>query len=232
MSLFKRNPADALAKVRAALAHDAARIAELQGERQRKLIEADADDIREIEAVDRQLADMRRRVEIHRARELALETECRAEAHEKLEQRRLAAVKVIERKLRAREAVAAELEASIKRTGDLFFQLLNSPSVAVDWPFGPVPGAIVDADAVCRETAWALFSAGRPSGGRTVFPGPSNIGLGVSGVHAQGIEAVVAGQADALLSLLHSLPIDDGAIEADAPPETVPPHGLAALATT
>jgi hypothetical protein len=170
--IFRRNPVDALAKQRTLLAGDEQKIAELQRERAAALVETEG--VAEIEELDQRIAALRRACSIHHDRISALEMQVRAEAHEKLEQRRLTAVKTIEKKLAARTAVAAELEASIKKTGNLFFALLNSPGIGADWPFGHVPGAAVDVDAVRREVGWAAFSAGRPSGGRTIYPPPQN----------------------------------------------------------
>jgi hypothetical protein len=229
--IFRRNPVDALAKQRTLLAGDEQKIAELQRERAAALVETEG--VAEIEELDQRIAALRRACSIHHDRISALEMQVRAEAHEKLEQRRLTAVKTIEKKLAARTAVAAELEASIKKTGDLFFALLNSPGIGADWPFGHVPGAAVDVDAVRREVGWAAFSAGRPSGGRTIYPPPQNSGLGIGGVHAIGVAAVVANQSNALLSLLREMPLgEDEAAYEGTPAESVPgPHGLAGLAT-
>jgi hypothetical protein len=234
MALFKRNPVDALAKQRALLAADEAKITELLRTRAAVLLESES--VSEVEELDQRIAALLRAVRIHADRIAALEVQVRAEAAERREAARADAIRLIQKRLSAREKIAEELEASIKRTGDLFFQLIQSESGAPLWPFGgPVPRAIVDADSVRRETAFSMFSAGRPIGGRTVFPGPSNIGLGVSGVHAIGIAPVVANQSSALLSLLREMPIGDGDAAGDknAPPENVPePHGLSELATS
>jgi hypothetical protein len=229
MSLFKRPLAGAaLAKQPALRLADEAKIVELQRERAAALVETD--DVATIEAIDLKVAEARRRVSICRDRIVALE------AHEAAERREAAcaeAIRLIQKRLAAREKVAEDLETAIRKTGDLFLQLVQSESVAPLWPFGPVPGALVDVDVVRREVGWAMFSAGKPSGGRTIFPGPTNAGLGVSGVHAIGVAAVVANQSNALLSLLHTLPLgEDDAAEDDVSAETVSgPHGLAGLAT-
>ena len=180
MSLFKRDATALLAKQRALLLADEAKIAELLRGRAAALVETEG--VAEIEDIDQRIAALRRACAIHRDRIAALQSQVAAEAVERREARRSDAIRLISasdyplvKKLRQ------ELEASIKRTGDLFFQLIQSESVAPLWPFGPLPGALVDVDACRRQVSYAAFSAGRPVGGRTVFPGPSNIGLGVSG---------------------------------------------------
>jgi hypothetical protein len=233
MSLFKRNPVDALAKQRILLAGDEAKIADLQRERAAALLATEGTD--EIVAIDIKVTEARRRISICRDRIEALTRQVAQERADRREAARADAIRLIQKRLAARTAVAAELEASIKRTGDLFFQLIQSESVAPLWPFGPVPGATVDVSAVRREVGYLAFSAGRPTGGRTIYPAPNNSGLGVTGVHAIGVLAAVSNQSTALLSRLRELPLTDDAADDDeaAPAETVPePHGLAELATT
>ncbi len=155
MALFKRDATAALAKQRALLAADEAKIIELQRERAAKLLDADDN----TEAVDRQIEAARRTVKIRHDPIAALDMQVRTEAAERRERTRDAAIKVIQKKLAAREAVALELEKSIKQTGDLFFQLIGSANISVDWPFGALPvNGLVDADAVRKEVGYALYS--------------------------------------------------------------------------
>jgi hypothetical protein len=227
--MFKRDPLAALNKVLAARAADEAKLVELRQDRAAKLVESD--DVAVIEAIDRKIAGLGSSIRIHADRIGALQAECQKLAAEQREQKRDAAIKVIEKKLAAREAVAAELEASIKKTGDLFFELLGQGSITLDWPFGaPKPNfGVVDVDGIRREVGWALFSAGRPRQGKTIFPGPNNIGLGVTGVSPLGLAAHVAAKSSALLMLLREMPLDDEPAEDEV--ESVSVRGFAELAT-
>ena len=168
--LFKRDPEKGREAARAALAAAEAQIVELRRERAAKLVETDG--IEDVQAIDRRIEEQRRAAQIHRDRIVLLDGECRAQAAERRERKREAAVKVIERKLADREALALKLEESIKRTGDLYFELIGSASISQDWPFRePSPRfGFIDIDGVKRELGWALFSAGRPIGGRSLLP--------------------------------------------------------------
>ena len=98
----------------------------------------------------------------------------------------------------------------IKQLGDAYFDLLGSePIVGSDWPFGSLPAryGTIDVDTIRKEISWALYSAGRPVGGRTTLPGPSNAGLGVTGISPVGIAATVAAQTERLVAHLREMPI-------------------------
>ena len=230
--IFKRDVPTALAKQRALLAADEQKITELLRTRAAVLLESES--VTEVEELDQRVAALRRACAIHRDRIAALEVQVRAEARERLEHRRIAAVKVIEKKLAARTAVATELEAAVRRYADLYFELLAAPNIAADWPWRLPALATVDAGATRREVGWLLFAVGRASGGRTVLPSPSNgEGLGVAGIHPAGVSAMVAGRSQQLLALLREMPlVDDAAADEDMSAETVPSQGLTALATT
>jgi hypothetical protein len=231
MALFRRNDISAqIAAARASLADTNNKIEVLSQTKAERLL--DADDLDTVVRIDDEIAALRKRSGLFSQRISALDGQLRQEQAERREAARANAIRIIERKLRAREALAGELEASIKRTGDLFFALLNSPSVAGDWPWSLPSSAAVDVDVIRKEVGWALFSAGRPVNGRTIFPNATNAGLGVAGTGAAGIAQSVASRSAQLVELLRSMPLgDDAEVEADVPAENVPPRGLSELAT-
>ena len=230
MKLFRRDPEKGREAARSALAAVEAQIVELRRERAAKLVETDG--IEDVQAIDRKIEEQRRAAQIHRDRIVLLDGECRAQAAERRERKREASLKVIEKKLADREALALKLEESIKRTGDLYFELTGSASIAQDWPFRePSPRfGFIDIDGVKRELGWALFSAGRPIGGRSLLPAATNAGIGVTGISPAGIAGLVAERSRSLLLQLREMPLDEDADEqAD---ESAPNRGLAALATS
>jgi hypothetical protein len=179
LPFLKGDPTEALAKARAALAADDAKLAALRIERSAPL--AESDDLAPIEAIDREIEALRRAVGIRRDRIGLLEAECREEATEKREKERQTLVdKLVKPKALDRNAKAARLEQLIKQMGDAYFDLIGSEPIVDEWPHGPLGHRFgtINADAIRQEVAWALFSAGRPTGGRTILPGPTNAGLG------------------------------------------------------
>jgi hypothetical protein len=206
---FKRDTAAALARTRSALSAAEAKVAELGRERAVALLASDGVD--EVARIERAQLEQKQAIAIHRDRAAALEAELRREQHEQSERQREASIEVIRAKLAKRDRIAAELEASIKKTGELYFALIESGSVANDWPFPkPRPNfGIVDFEGIRREVGWALFSAGRPRGGRSLFPEATNAGLGVTGIHAIGVAESVASHSRALIETMRTAPLGD-----------------------
>jgi hypothetical protein len=204
---FKRDTTAVLAKARAALAAAEAKKAELQRERSAKLLETDGFDA--VWALDRAIAEQHATLKVCDERITALEVLRRKELVAAQEEQRAAAIELIEKKLAVRNKTALELEAVIRRMGELFFALLDSESVAPDWPFpAPRPGfGKIDVDGVRREMGWLLFSVGRPIRGETILPMPNNAGLGVAGIRPKGIAGIVAAHSANLLELLHNAPL-------------------------
>ena len=134
MKLFKRDPEKGREAARAALAAVEAQIVELRRERAAKLVETDG--IEDVQAIDRKIEEQRRAAQIHRDRIVLLDGECRAQAAERRERKREASLKVIEKKLADREALALKLEELIKRTGDLYFELIG---IGLDCPGLAIP---------------------------------------------------------------------------------------------
>ena len=206
---FKADASAALEKTRRKLADVEANIAALQTSRTEKL--ATTEDIAEVQSIDRAISAERTAAEIYRDKIRIFEEEVRRERYVDRERQRKASIAGIEKKLAAREAIAEKIDATIDQLGSLYFELLGSPSLEPDWPFGrgPHPGwGRVDADAIRRETSWRLFGAGRARGGETVLPGPSNIGLGVTGIEPLSVAGAVRLQAKAVLGALEIMPLD------------------------
>jgi hypothetical protein len=50
----------------------------------------------------------------------------------------------------------------------------------------------IDLRGIQKETAWAMYSAGRPVGGHSRLPAGESLDLGVSGIRPEGIAGLVA----------------------------------------
>jgi hypothetical protein len=195
------------------LANAEAKLGQLQRERQTSLRLGDG--LGRIREIDRQIAEAKSTVTILSDRITALDDECLKAARAGRESQRTAALSLIERKLKSRVKVARELDEAIKLVGRLYFELLDSQSFATDWPFTPPYPKFGDVDktAIQKETGWALFSAGRPVSGVTALPGPSNNGLGITGISAKGIAGAVEQHNARLIELLQIVEIHQEAEE-------------------
>src|SRR5271169_589127 len=143
------------------------------------------------------IAANERAAAIYGGRIALLQGEVAALERAKLEQKRTEVVAAIEKKLAHREATAIKLEAAIAEFGRLYFALADAPPItSEDWPFkAPFSNfGRVNLPTIRRETSWALFSAGRPTEGRSHLPPATGEGLGVTGIHAVGLANVVAAQ--------------------------------------
>jgi len=232
MKLFQRNTAAAIAKTRELLAAAEARLAEMGRERRAALLQQ-TDDLGEVRRIERAQDEERRTIAIYSDRLGALDVELRRERQEQRERERGVAIEKIQKRLAARDVLAVELEAAICKVGELYFALADSDNVAHDWP-GPAPrpgfGAI-NLDELRREVGWAMFSAGRPIGGRSLFPNGTNAGLGITGIHPRGVAAAVAEHSRALIDQLRTaLHEEDPADDVPAGASSAGPHGLAELA--
>jgi hypothetical protein len=229
---FFNNPTSSLDKALMAVAAIDLRIDQLQRDRAAALA-ADDEDIASIEKLDAAITEQQRSRGVWGEKIAALQERARAERRTQMERQRETVIKVIAKKLDGRRKAAAELEATIVRLGDLFFELLETDNIAPDWPF-PEPWSrfgVVDRDVVCKEVGWALYSAGRPKQGNTVLPGPFSP-TGVIGLGPRVLAAAVSGQCDAVLEALRIMPLDDDeVVTCDLPAATEqPPRGVAVLA--
>ena len=123
----------ALAKVRADRAQAERRIAELEAERQSKLL--DSGDVAEIDQIDADIAAGRRSVAICGQRIAVLEAEERRHEREEREQRRGAAVKVFGGKLRKQQAIAQEIEDTLARVAELYNELNETKEIRNAFPY-------------------------------------------------------------------------------------------------
>jgi hypothetical protein len=123
----------ALAKVRADRAQAERRIAELEAERQSKLL--DSGDVAEIDQIDADIAAGRRSVAICGQRIAVLEAEERRHEREEREQRRGAAVKVIASKYRKRQAIAQQIEDTLAHVAELYNALNDTKEIRDAFPF-------------------------------------------------------------------------------------------------
>ena len=206
---FKADASAALEKTRRKLADVEANIAALQTSRTEKL--ATTEDIAEVQSIDRAILAERTAAEIYRDKIRILQEEVRKEHYADRERQRRQSIAVIKKDLDARDAAAEEVDSLIEQLGQAYFKLLGSPSVEQHWQLsrGPHPGwGRIDTDVIRRETAWALFGAGRATGGQTVLPGPSNAGLGVTGIEPLSVAGAVKRQSKVVLDALEIMPLD------------------------
>jgi hypothetical protein len=204
MSLFKQDPALALAKTEDKIASINANIEALQAKRAEKLLEAEDPSV--VVRIDAAISAEQANIVILNDRILALKEEIRRHAFEDREDKRKAAIKKLSTALGKREAIAAKLEAAITEVGELYSQLVT-PDYAVDgWPF-PAPHAFADFDRapVDKEIGWALHSLVQGHG----VPMPNSIGLGVFNVRPAGIAETVRGQNAGIVARAESAPIHD-----------------------
>jgi hypothetical protein len=133
MSLFKQDPALALAKTEDKIASIRANIEALQAKRAEKLLEAE--DPSEVVRIDAANSAEEKNIEILNDRTVALREEIRRYAFEDREDKRKAVIKKLSTHLAKREAIAAKLEAAITEVGE-FYSQLTAPDYAADaWTF-------------------------------------------------------------------------------------------------
>jgi anti-sigma28 factor (negative regulator of flagellin synthesis) len=210
MSLFKQDPALALAKTEDKISSITANIEALQAQRAQRLLEAE--DPSEIVRLDQSIEVEERNLTILADRVRALREEIRRGEYENREDKRKAAIKKLSAHLAKREAIAAKLEAAITEVGDLYDQLL-APDYAADvWPFPSPPFADFDRAPVAKEIGWAMHSLVSGHG----LPMPNSSGLGVFGIKAEGIAATVRSQNAGILARAESAPIHTDLLEEPA----------------
>jgi hypothetical protein len=207
MSLFKQDPALALAKTQDKIASVNANIEALWAKRAEKLLEAE--DPGEVTKIDAAIEAEGRNLAILGDRVLALNEELRRHAFEDREDKRKAAIKKLSAHLAKRADIAAKLEAAITEVGELYDQLV-APDYAADvWPFPSPPFADFDRAPVAKEIGWAMHSLVSGHG----LPMPNSTGLGVFGVKAEGIAATVRGQNAGILARAESAPIHNDLLD-------------------
>jgi hypothetical protein len=215
MKLFKRDTAEERRKTLDAAATAAATLAQLRAERQATLLDAD---LEVIERHDATVAAQERRIATLQEKLRLLTDEQRRERQEQREADREAAIKVIEKKLAGREALASKLEAAIEDMEKYYFQLtgFQSPLLS-DWPFpAPRPGfGRINLAGINREVSFALYSSSRPIEGRPRMPSGSSLDLGVAGIKPEGITGLVARENREIIETLYITPLGrDDDIEA------------------
>jgi small-conductance mechanosensitive channel len=158
MSIFKQDPALALAKTEDKIASIRANIEALRAKRAEKLLEAE--DPSEVVRLDKSIEAEQANLVILNDRVVALKEEIRRQAFEDREDKRKAAIKKLSAHLAKRADIAAKLEATITEAGELYSQL-TAPDYAADaWPFSAPSHAFADFDRapVDKEIGWALHS--------------------------------------------------------------------------
>jgi hypothetical protein len=185
MSLFKQDPALALSKTEEKIGAIRANIEALQAKRAEKLLEAE--DPAEVVKVNKAIEAEEANLTILGDRVRALNEEIRRHAFEDREAKRMAAIKKLSASLAKRESLAVELEAAVTKAG------VCSPDHADEaWPFSAPGFAFADFDRrpVDKELSWQLHGLVKEHG----LPEPSSGGLGIFGVKAEGLAAIVRGQ--------------------------------------
>lgn len=116
---FKRDTAAALRKEQAASAAAAAKLTELRAERER-VLHAETDDLTAVIAIDAAIAAPQRIVAVHSERLAAIERELAREREAERQQRKIAAVAVIERNFATRIVAAGELHKALVNLTDRY----------------------------------------------------------------------------------------------------------------
>jgi hypothetical protein len=207
---FKRDTAASLQRAIAERGAAEAKLADLQGKRKAALLEAD--DIEQVQILDRQIEAAHQTLGILVDKIVALEAQLAHEKVEAIAKQRAAAIEVLERKFAERLKLAEAVEAAVKNLGDTWEALLHSRSDIVEgWPDEFERPLEADLRSrIDREFAWALFGAGKPNALKPCsIPAPSNIGLGVAGISAKGIAGAIKVEHDVMLDRLRSLPLPD-----------------------
>lgn len=111
----------------------ARRAADLEVSRSGRLV--DGADAAEIDAIDADIAAEKRKVAIYDQQIAVLQTAQQRQAHDARERRREEAIKTLRGKFAKREAIAAEIEATIKQLGEKFAQLNDDRDLRSGWPW-------------------------------------------------------------------------------------------------
>jgi hypothetical protein len=198
----RRDPAEALATARAALAAIESERAELQREREAKLL-ADESEIvdldKRIERLDR--VARARLDQVH-----ALEIAARRHEADQREQQRMAAINAIGKKLQERETAAHQLEAAIRRVAELFAAVAADRGLRGDWPFPAPPYVSWTAD-ISGEALGLLHSQTRAAGAglfpQSFWPALNRI------ISLTSIATQVAAHSSRLLAALREMPLPE-----------------------
>jgi hypothetical protein len=156
----------------------------------------------------------------HRDRIKALHGEVARVRLEALQTERAAKVAATEKLLNVRDATGLKLETAIRDVGKLYFELIDQNlELAKLWGFSNNArrvGALGES-IIAREVSHAMFAAGRPHQGKTRFPSPGTVGLGITGDTSSGTlgERIAAASA-ALLEMIRAVPVAQPEDEAAA----------------
>lgn len=207
MGFWKQDSSAAMQTERAKLAAAQTKIADLERERAAKLPETD--DLATIEEIDRQIAAQRHAVRIHTDRMAALAGRYRRIEADQREQKRTAAVALIEKKLARRNAIADELKKSTERTAELYVQLMNAAVVPADFPFSvPSHFGWSTVDSIGQGILHLLHRLTRNARGGGIFVRDYYTLLNTrSG--ARNIAADVAADSERLLAGLRAVPLPE-----------------------
>jgi hypothetical protein len=128
---FRRDTSAERRKTLEATSSAAATLASLRAERQAALLDSG---LEEIEKHDNAIAAQERRIATLQEKLRLLTDEQKRERDDQREADRQTAIKVIESKLKKREALATELEAAIAAVEECYFALVEFLSITGDWP--------------------------------------------------------------------------------------------------
>jgi hypothetical protein len=201
----------ALEKAKRKLADVEANIVSLKEKRRELLATADADNIAEIQTVNRGIEAEESARAIYADKIKALAEEVRRGEYQNREKRRKEAISKIRERLLKREKIAADIELALVRAGHQFVQLITPDELDREWPF-PRPGhgwALIDRRGIDKELGWAMHGLCREHR----FPEPNSIGLGVVGVRAVGVAELVRQQNENIIAQLETAPLHDDLLE-------------------
>jgi hypothetical protein len=208
MPFRKVSPHAALSAARGAFAETEIKIADLQRGRAAKLL--DSDGVDEVAAIDHQIEQQQKAAGILRDRIAALRGEIRHQAQLAADREIAARTAETEKALTKRDAIAVQLEKSIRDYGRLYFELNDqNQAIARLWRMSVNAhrvGMLGDR-LLANEVSHALFAAGRPHNGVCRLPAPGNAGLGVTGDTSGGTlsQRIAAASAD-LLEMIRAVP--------------------------
>ena len=212
---FKRDTSAIRRQVLEETSKAASQLAKLRSDRHDALLGEDGVDA--VRRIDKEIAALETTIAIHQDRLKALSDQLKSERHGQREEDRQDAIRVIESKLKKREALASKLEAAIKTVEECYFALVEFPGITGDWPFAMSPGfGRIDLRGINREVSFALYGASRPIEGKPRMPSGSALNLGVAGIRPEGIAGLVARENREIIETLHitSLGRDDDKSEA------------------
>jgi hypothetical protein len=202
---FRRDPAAGLATAQAALTATEQRIAELEGDRQTALAESDT--LEAVALVDSALTKERAAAATYQDRIQVLRGAVKAANEDERQKQYSSALAIVAKRLEARAALAAEMEAALKHTSELWAKLMASRSdVMAKWPeVLPLPRIEDLAGTELRlELAYALYAAGKPNWERPGWPNPLPA-PGVQGMEPKGIAEATRLANEGFLARLKSL---------------------------